>query len=222
MRFRQQEEFPVDGIAQVRQAPVAGFRQQCHAVGFDLAGSAGNRGRSTGRPSNRGLLGDETDPPLLQLQAQARASKTSSLAAITWASNCSRRPSTAPLFLGVVEVPVDHLMVEMLAATAYQVAVYRGAKPYAGVLILCEDMAGTTKTKRHLSPLSNQVHPVVPRVSDLTLRRVSSNIGPPFRRQCPLEAVFKASRAQFPAGTLATAPPQASRQPHPSPAGVKL
>ncbi len=121
-----------DVLVLVRQAPVAEFRQQCHAVGFDLVDQPGTAGDQLVGPAIGRLLGDEADLPLLQLQAQARGVEDFQLGGHHLGQQLLKATPDSSLFLGVVEVPVDHLMVETLAATAYQVAVYRGAKPYAG------------------------------------------------------------------------------------------
>ncbi|MNP11060.1 hypothetical protein D3C76_1032330 [compost metagenome] len=67
MRLGQQEKFPINGIAQFGQFPVAKLRQQHHAIGFKLVDYPRTTGNQLISPAVFRLLRHEADLALLQL-----------------------------------------------------------------------------------------------------------------------------------------------------------
>src|SRR5690606_37289090 len=80
------------------------------------------------------------------------------------------------LFFVVIPVPVDHLMVEALAATAHQIAVHSGAQADTrgfDTLVGHNERHGYWRTGWHLSPLSKADHPYISGAFGLTLSKLS-------------------------------------------------
>ncbi|MOA13739.1 hypothetical protein D3C78_1338010 [compost metagenome] len=65
MGFGQQEKFPINGIAQLRQFPVAKLWQQHHAIGLNIADNPRATGDQLVRPAVFGLVRDKADLALL-------------------------------------------------------------------------------------------------------------------------------------------------------------
>ncbi|MNS78678.1 hypothetical protein D3C72_1123030 [compost metagenome] len=161
MRLGQQEELAVDGVAQLRQLPVAEFRQQHHAVGFQVADHPRPAGNQLVCPAIFRLLLDKADGTLLQLLAQQAFVEHLQLGHHHLHQQLLQAQPHGALLRIVVAVPVDHFVVEPLAATANRVSVNRGAQADARGL---DGLVGHEKqqlgggTRAHVSPLSNQGH----------------------------------------------------------------
>ena len=134
MRLGQQEELPVDGIAQFGQAPVAKLRQQHHAVGLQLADHPRATGNQLVRPAIFRLMGHEANLAGLQLLAQPGWIEHFDLRHHDLDQQLLQAQPHRALFFLVVAVPMDDFMVEALAATAHQITVNSGAKADAGGL----------------------------------------------------------------------------------------
>ena len=72
MRFRQQEEFPINGVTQFRQIPLAKLRQQHHAVRFEINDHPRPPRNQLIRLAIFRLMRHEADLALFELLAQAR------------------------------------------------------------------------------------------------------------------------------------------------------
>ena len=145
----------------VGQAAAAELGQQRDAVGLDLLDLPRATGDQLVGPAVGRLLDHEADLPLLQLAAQQGRIDHLELGLHHLHQQAFQAPPHGALLLLAVQVPVHHLVVETLAATAHQVAVDRGAEADAGGLdaLLGHGGSGLAReTGRHVSPLSKPGH----------------------------------------------------------------
>ncbi|MNH42976.1 hypothetical protein D3C79_1047800 [compost metagenome] len=72
MGFGEQEKFPINGVAQFRQVPLAKLRQQHHPVGFQVVDHPRTARDQLVGPAIFRLMGHEADLALLQLHSEQR------------------------------------------------------------------------------------------------------------------------------------------------------
>jgi hypothetical protein len=134
MRLREQEKLPINGVAQFRQVPVAELRQQHHPVGFQVIDDPRTPRDQLVCPAILRLMRHKADFSLFELGSQQRRIENFHFGGHHLGQQLLKTQPHRAFFFLVVTVPVNHFMVETLAATAHQVTIDSGAKADAGGL----------------------------------------------------------------------------------------
>ncbi len=134
MRLGQDKKLPINGITQFRQVPVAKLRHQHHAIGFQVVDHPRAPGDQLVGPAVFGLVRHKADFSLFELPAQPFGVEYFQLARHDLHQQLLKPQPYCAFFFLAIAVPLDHFVVETLAAAAHEIAVNRGAQADAGGL----------------------------------------------------------------------------------------